>query len=197
MYLSTHPAPGLGELVPGSFWVPQNPLVPGTFTGEVAYIPRAVERLPGRCGVQSNPLYKALNGGINGSGPSGVGCGDDCAGMGGCGCAAGGGCGCGGSCGGTGSCGVGCGMGSISDSLASAWSSVTGSFSGLAASVPGGGYTLAAAAGLLLLLAFRPGGSEYKRAVGSAKAQYRAAVASARAKYPRVGSRARRAVEAF
>jgi hypothetical protein len=197
MHLSMHPAPGLGELVPGSFVVPQNPLVPGAFTGEVSYIPRAVERLPGRWTMQSNPLYKALNGGINGVSVGTGGC-DDCTGMGcGGGCAAGGGCGCGGSCGGAGSCGVGCGMGSISDSIASAWASVTGSFSGLAASVPGGSYTLAAAAGLLLLLAFRPGGSEYKRAVGSAKAQYRAAVASARAKYPRVGSRARRAVEAF
>lgn len=84
-----HPAPGLGELLPGFFIVPQNPIEPD-FTelvptpqamsgGRPVYIAHAGELMPASFPVPQNPLVKELSGlGVLGCGGCGAGCG--CAG---------------------------------------------------------------------------------------------------------------------
>lgn len=80
--LNWHPAPGFGDLMAGSFVVPQNPLRPGdtgtplvpclqaTAPGQVLRIARLAELMPGQFTVPQNPLRDALMGGM-----SGLGCG--------------------------------------------------------------------------------------------------------------------------
>lgn len=91
-HIGRHPAPGLGELIPGSFVVPQNPIM------AASYIPHIGELLPASFVIPQNPLIAAMltpagtgmpnntRGLTYGSGLSGLG--------GGCGCR-GGMCGCG------------------------------------------------------------------------------------------------------
>jgi hypothetical protein len=57
-------------------------------------------------------------------------------------------------------------------------------------------WAIAGGALLVLLLMFRPGGSDYRAEVARARADYQARVAGARGKYARVGSRAYRALSA-
>lgn len=74
MWTKYHPAPGiLGELMPGSFVVPQNPiwdnksraLDPMGFVG-VRYIPSIGEILPSRFTVPRNPLVAQIRDGLAG-----------------------------------------------------------------------------------------------------------------------------------
>lgn len=75
--LNRHPAPGFGDLLPGSFVVPQNPIA-----GQqaISYIPKIGELLPGRFTVPQNPLIKTVRQGVAAM-----------TGLGGCGCSTGGG----------------------------------------------------------------------------------------------------------
>jgi hypothetical protein len=54
-HIGHHPAPGLGELVPGSFVVPSNPVV------SRSYIPHIGDLLPGSFVVPQNPLIAAVS----------------------------------------------------------------------------------------------------------------------------------------
>lgn len=73
MWTSHHPAPGMGELLPGFFVVPQNPLwdnksrtlAPGGFAG-ARYIPHIGDILPGRFSVPQNPLIAQVRKGMAG-----------------------------------------------------------------------------------------------------------------------------------
>lgn len=100
-----HPAPNraLGELLPGWFDLPQNPLMASTYG--VAYTPTLGEIMPGSFTIPENPLWNigtgtvkpigvmpGAPGQINGQpigGVSGVGCGCG-GGHGSCGCSGGG-----------------------------------------------------------------------------------------------------------
>lgn len=64
MFLGYHPAAGLGDLLPGSFVVPQNPIE----AGQVKYIPKIGDILPARFAVPQNPLIAALRKGVSGLG---------------------------------------------------------------------------------------------------------------------------------
>jgi hypothetical protein len=162
----------MGDLLPGYFVVPNNPITsaaggPGaTGIGRVAHVG---ELMPASFVVPENPLMNALV--TVGRGPasqkslSGLG--------GGCGCT-GLGCGCGDrmSLSGLGE----FNMDSVTQNLNPAnWSATT-------MAMVGGGV-------LLLILMMRPGGSEYKAAVTRAKADYQSTIASIRKKYKRVGGR--------
>src|SRR3972149_2183549 len=94
--INYHPAPGLGDLLPGFHTVPQNP-----FKGEpITYQPRIGEILPASYSVPQNPIKDYMGGrlhqiarepgaeGVLNGKVVGVGCGDvGCGGIGNCGCA--------------------------------------------------------------------------------------------------------------
>lgn len=92
--ISYHPAPGLGDLLPGFFVVPQNPIKDAQ---GVTYVPRIGEILPGSYAVPQNPIKDYMGGRLNliGREPgvpgkvngqlSGCGCGGSCGGCGGLG----------------------------------------------------------------------------------------------------------------
>jgi hypothetical protein len=93
MMLNHHPAPGLGDLLPGFFVVPQNPIKDAT-----TYVPRIGEILPASYAVPQNPIKDYMSGRlnligrepgvpgmVNGKGVSGCGCGGSCGGCGGLG----------------------------------------------------------------------------------------------------------------
>lgn len=92
--INYHPAPGLGDLLPGFFVVPQNPI---TDANGVTYVPRIGEILPGSYAVPQNPIKDYMSGRLNliGREPgvpgmvngklSGCGCGGTCGGCGGLG----------------------------------------------------------------------------------------------------------------
>lgn len=91
--LGFHPAPGFGELLPGSFVVPQNPirdagtpLVPSVQAangGQISYRPHIGELLPGMFTVPQNPILLGLAQGVGqpNLGCAGGGCGGSCNGM--------------------------------------------------------------------------------------------------------------------
>ena len=118
--IAFHPAPGLGELMPGWFVVPQNPI---TDTGGVTYTPGIGDILPGCFAVPQNPIKDAVTGSVVPLATSpGAGGGmvngqpvtpASLSGRGGCGCGGG----CGGGCAG--------GMGDIT----SEWAILTGDLS--------------------------------------------------------------------
>jgi hypothetical protein len=85
MWLNHHPSPGFGELLPGFFVVPQNPIwdnksqgnAPNAFAG-VKYIPSIGDILPGRFSVPQNPLIAQIRAGMSKlSGLGGCCCGAD------------------------------------------------------------------------------------------------------------------------
>lgn len=78
MRLGHHPAPGLGDLLPGFYVVPQNPVQP------VKYIRGISEILPGSFPVPQNPVKDYTRGRTKliGQGVSGCGCGGSCGGCG-------------------------------------------------------------------------------------------------------------------
>lgn len=100
-----HPAPGLGDLLPGFFAVPQNPI-----RDAVTVVPRIGDILPACFAVPQNPIRDYMSGHIHqiAREPGAPGMLNGRVVDGGVG-----GCGCGGTCGGCG----GVGMGGISDDL--------------------------------------------------------------------------------
>lgn len=62
MKLNMHPAVGMGDLLPGWFVVPQNPIK----GGGAKYIPHIGEILPGRFAVPQNPLIQSIRSGMAG-----------------------------------------------------------------------------------------------------------------------------------
>lgn len=84
-YINRHPAPGLGELMPGWHVVPQNPIAPdytelvptpqARSGGRPVYVPHIGELMPGRFVEPENPIRKAMGMGSCGG----------CAGCGSCG----------------------------------------------------------------------------------------------------------------
>jgi hypothetical protein len=74
--LNFHPAPGLGDLLPGEFVVPQNPirdagtpLVPsnvGLTKGRPYKVPKLGDLMPGKFAVPQNPLITTLVNGYGG-----------------------------------------------------------------------------------------------------------------------------------
>lgn len=145
-HIGRHPAPGLGELIPGSFVVPSNPIV------QPSYIPHIGELLPASFPVPQNPLIAALDsppgyGLPNSMGRLGCGCSTGGCGSGMCGdglSGLGADCGCiGGMCG----CGEGMGgLGLFEDPMS---------------------WMLLAGVGVLLMWMAAPGGREYRE--GKAK----------------------------
>lgn len=159
-HIGHHPAPGLGELVPGSFVVPSNPII------APSYIPHIGELLPASFPVPQNPLIAAI------SSPPGYGIPNSMQGLG-CGCSTGcgsgmcgdrgmsglgGDCGCiGGMCG----CGMG-GLGLFEDPMS---------------------MLLLAGGALLLWMVLAPGGKGYHQERDRAAAQYRTTVAGIKSKH--------------
>lgn len=92
-HLNFHPAVGFGELMPGSFVVPQNPVRAGM--SGIAYIPHIGELMPAAFVVPENPLRRALMASSPDKAvPSASGTGAGIPGMSGVGCGCGG-CSCG------------------------------------------------------------------------------------------------------
>lgn len=187
-----HPAPGLGELIPGWFVVPANPITAARSGGGIGEfmpsyypvpqnpiqaagyrIPSIGEILPASFTVPQNPLVAAI------MSPGGMGCG----------CAAG--------CG-SGMCGS--GMGDLGSDC--------GCVGGMCGCGAGMGFlesmdpmTLALVAGGLVLawMVMAPGGSAYRQELASAKSAYSNRVARARSEhrgYKRVGAAAKRGLVA-
>ena len=158
MMLNYHPAPGLSDLLPGWFVVPQNPFKPGTLYGPITRTPSIGDLLPGHFVVPQNPLLKGL--GLQG-------CTGGCAGGCGCGGTCGGGNGCAGSCGG-GMSGVE-GLGGFLDDIGN---SVSGLFSGIQSSPNALLYGIGGLA--LLWMLFHPGHvrAERQASLAQAKASY-------------------------
>jgi hypothetical protein len=73
-HIPFHPAPGFGELMPGDFVVPQNPITAAS--KGVRYIARMGELMPGQFSIPQNPIVKNFQTGMQGMGTKG------CAGMG-------------------------------------------------------------------------------------------------------------------
>lgn len=142
-HLNFHPAPGFGDLLPGFFVVPQNPIrgastplvpsVQAASMGTIVRVPHVGDLLPGQFPVPQNPIIAALATGMNGMRGMGCGCGGDC----GCGC------------GGTSPSGI-QGLSGISDSVA-AWVTADSPVSGVSNFVFYG----AAAAAVSYFLFFR------------------------------------------
>jgi hypothetical protein len=84
-HIPFHPAPGLGELMPGMFTIPQNPITMARHG--VTYTPTAAEVIPFKT-RETNGLCKSFAS-IRGVG-GGFGCG--CGSLSACGCGGGGGC---------------------------------------------------------------------------------------------------------
>jgi hypothetical protein len=186
-HIGRHPAPGFGELIPGSFVVPSNPIAPR------GYIPHIGELLPASFTVPQNPLVAAMltppgsgmpdTGGGPGSGlDSGLGCGCSTGcGSGMCGSRGRGLSGLGSDCGCIGGM-CGCGMGDL----------------GQFGMDP---MTLALLAGGLLLVYYMvaPGGSGYRQKKAALAGEYSSKVAALRSKergYKRVARGATRRLAA-
>lgn len=71
-HLNFHPAPGFGDLLPGFFVVPQNPIrgastpmvpsVQAAAGGQVVRVPHVGDLLPGQFPVPQNPIRAAMGG---------------------------------------------------------------------------------------------------------------------------------------
>ena len=160
MHLPFHPAPGLGDLLPGSFVVPQNPildagtaLVPSVQAaagGRVVRVPHIGELLPARFDVPQNPLRDALLSAsvVKTQSTKGMGCVGCMAGLDGLG-----------------------GMGDLSSSI----TSITSWFSKPLFTIAGFNVMPwhVALAGVGAYMLFAPGGSEYRAASRALRAQHR------------------------
>lgn len=153
-----HPAPGLGDLLPGSYVVPQNPLQ------GITYVPRIGEILPGAYVVPQNPIKDYMAGRLNliGREPGAKGTVNGISGVG---------CGCGGGCG---ACG---GLGSLSDDWSAIQANITaGDYMGALQSTVFGVPVWAIAAGLGVM--FFMGGESHsyygrsRRAAAAARRAY-------------------------
>lgn len=148
-HIPFHPAPGLGDLLPGCYVVPQNPIQAAT--RGIEYVPHVGELMPGSFVVPQNPLRNELMGysSVRPAAPTAEVVAEMVAlsGLGRCGCS-------GGSCE-QGFCGCGGGMGQIP---------------GLPAIPP---VLLYAAGGLLVLWMFsRPGGKEFRERRSKLRQEY-------------------------
>ena len=77
-FTNIHPAPGVGELMPGFYVVPQNPIAMAQ-TG-MGYFARMGELLPGAFTVPQNPIVKNFASGMQGLGTMGCAPGSQCGG---------------------------------------------------------------------------------------------------------------------
>lgn len=154
--LSHHPAPGLGDILPGWFAVPQNPVI--AKQQGITYAPTIGDILPGSYPVPQNPIKDYTKGQVRmiGQAPS-AGSGQlNGVGVGNCGC----GCNGAGACGDHGACGCGVsGLGSISDDFAKISSDITSMNLLQAVQDPIFGVPVWAVAGALYLMLFM-GGSQ-------------------------------------
>lgn len=73
-HIPFHPAPGFGELMPGDFVVPQNPITMAQ--NGVSRIARMGELMPGQFSIPQNPIKRNFETGMQGMGTKG------CAGIG-------------------------------------------------------------------------------------------------------------------
>ena len=163
MNLSMHPAPGLNELLPGWYSVPQNPFDQSNYG--VTRVPTLGEILPGSFAVPENPVGRFALGRTTLIG-QGLGCG----------------CGCGGS----GACGKinGAGMGDLSQS----WGALTGNLSSgnfmdalqvPIFSVPAWAWLAGGGLFLYMFMFAGPGASRYRRSRAGARAYRKAYTAEA------------------
>lgn len=157
--LSIHPAPGLGDLLPGFFAVPQNPIDVGL--SGITYAPGIGDILPGAFAVPQNPIKDYTSGTVKLIGQQSGGAGQ-LNGQPTCGCG----------CGGHGGCGG--GMGDISTDISTFTSQLTaGNFSGALSSpilgLPAYMYLLGIA-GLLFFFGGSTGPSRATRARRAYKA---------------------------
>lgn len=162
--MNYHMAPGLGDLIPGWFVVPQNP-IQAAAQGGVKYIPKMGELIGASFVVPQNPLKRAL--GLPEAPPSMLQRGStwveemyakakSAVGLSGMGC---GGCGCGGSCGG-------CGMSGITDSTIDFdWDKITSGTAGWPT------YAIIAG-GAWLAFSMMSRGKGYREAVSTAKRRH-------------------------
>lgn len=160
MHLPYHPAPGFGELLPGSFVVPQNPirdagtaLVPSVQAkalGRVVRVPHIAELMPASFDIPQNPLRDALLSAsvVNTQSTKGMGC-------------------------------VGCGagldgLGSMGD-LSASFNSVTTWLTAPLFTVAGIGVApwMLGLAGVGAYMLFAPGGSAYRSASSQLRSQHR------------------------
>jgi hypothetical protein len=152
-HINFHPAPGLGDLLPGMFVVPQNPImdagtplvpsVQATAPNQVMRVKHIGELLPGMFVVPQNPIIRTLATGGQTSGMAGLGCGGGC----------------------------GCGMG---DATAAPATSDWTSFFTQSTIIPGIPDGLIYGGGLLAVyMLMSPGGKEYRQKSRALKAQYR------------------------
>ena len=75
-FTNIHPAPGLGELMPGFYVVPQNPITMAQ-TG-MGYSPRMGDLLPAAFTVPQNPIVNNFQTGMQGMGTMGCAPGSKC-----------------------------------------------------------------------------------------------------------------------
>lgn len=61
-HIGIHPAPGLGDMVPGWFVIPNNPIRDGQSATGVGYIPHIGELIPAKFGIPENPIIRGLAG---------------------------------------------------------------------------------------------------------------------------------------
>ena len=66
MNIPFHPAPGLGEMLPGFFVVPQNPIKAAGGMGGIRYQPHVGELMPASFTVPQNPIVKNIRTGMGG-----------------------------------------------------------------------------------------------------------------------------------
>ena len=66
MNIPFHPAPGIGELLPGFFVVPQNPIRDAMGMSGVRYQPHIGELMPASFTVPQNPIVKNIQTGMGG-----------------------------------------------------------------------------------------------------------------------------------
>lgn len=83
MRLGYHPAPGLSELLPGWYNLPQNPIRDAGKA--VTYTRGIAEILPAAYSIPQNPIKDYVTGNVKPLGTQGVGCGCGCGGSGACG----------------------------------------------------------------------------------------------------------------
>jgi hypothetical protein len=177
MHLQFHPAPGLGDMVPGFTYLPYNPVTGSReYRGGRTHIGYL---MPGKFAEPENPVMRAVTSGICGNGMTGCGIRglptrDAWREM-----------------------GPSAGFENQYDPTLDGWGRGMAGLGFLG--LPGDTSTwLFAGAGVLvlMLLMSRKGKSEYRSALDSAKQSYRASVQKIRQQYPRYAGRIRRAAAA-
>jgi hypothetical protein len=162
-HIPFHPAIGFGDLLPGSYAVPQNPIrdvgtpmVPSRRMITGGQVATMGDLLPGRFVVPQNPLVNTMLYGHNlGSGAppqtgmSGLGCGCQSCGMG----------------------DLPASLQTLDNNLAAWLNDTTLDFTGLG--IPNYGYIAGGAALVMAWVLFMPSGSEYRRKRSQLRSQYR------------------------